>query len=158
MLDLLSLVSFCAPHIAANTMVSLIQTESSGNPLVVNDNTNKTAYFPKDTKEAVLLSYVLLKKGQNLDFGLTQLNIKNARKFNLTLNKLFDPCENIKYGALILSENFKLTSRNTDNKQAALLQALSMYNSGNPHRGFSNGYVKKVLDRAKVININPNKY
>lgn len=155
MLNLIALVTLCAPNVAPQTMMSIIKTESANNPLVINDNTNKTSYKPKDKEEAVLLSYVLIKKGHNLDFGLTQVNLSNAKKSHLSLNSLFDPCENIKAGAKILTDNFAMTSKMNENEQVALLKAFSMYNTGNPHRGFHNGYVGKIVGNAKLINISP---
>lgn len=155
MINLIALVTLCAPNVAPHTMMSIIKTESANNPLVINDNTNKTSYKPKSKREAVLLGYLLIKKGHNLDFGLTQVNLSNAKKFHLSLNKLFDPCENIKVGAKILTDNFLITSKTTKNEQVALLKAFSMYNTGNPHRGFRNGYVGKIIENAKIINISP---
>lgn len=155
MLNLIDLVTLCAPNVSPQTMMSIIKTESANNPLVINDNTNKTSYKPKNKEEAIFLSYVLIKKGHNLDFGLTQVNLSNAKKFHLSLNSLFDPCENIKAGAKILTDNFAITSKTNENEQVALLKAFSMYNTGNQHRGFGNGYVKKILGNAKIINISP---
>lgn len=156
MLDLISLAALCAPNVATDTMVSIIKTESNGNHLVINDNTTKSSYRPFTKDDAINLSYVLIKKGHNIDFGLTQINLVNAKKFHLTLNNLFDPCENIKVGAKILTENFIRTSRENTNEQIALLKAVSMYNTGSSHKGFANGYVKKVIGNAKIIKIPPN--
>jgi type IV secretion system protein VirB1 len=155
MLNLIALVTLCAPNVAPNTMMSIIKTESANNPFVINDNTNQTSYKPKDKEEAILLSYMLIKKKHNLDFGLTQVNLSNAKKFHLSLNKLFDPCENIQIGAKILTENFVLASKTNKNEQVALLKAFSMYNTGNPHRGFRNGYVGKIIGNSKFIDIPP---
>lgn len=155
MLDLITLVTVCATNIAPKTMITIIKTESANNPLVISDNTSRTSYAPKNKQEAVLLSYILIKKGHNLDFGLTQVNLSNAKKFHLSLNNLFDPCENIKAGANILTNNFAIASKTDENKQVALLKAFSMYNTGNPHRGFHNGYVEKIIGNAKTINIPP---
>ena len=72
--------------------------------------------------DAINISFILIKKGHNLDFGLIQINLVNAKKFHLTLNNLFDPCENIKVGAKILTDNFIKTSRENSNEQIALLK------------------------------------
>ncbi|WP_161998012.1 lytic transglycosylase domain-containing protein [Silvanigrella paludirubra] len=153
MIDLISLVKECSPHVAPETMLTIIRTESSGNHLVVNDNTTKTSYKPKTKEEAVNLSYVLIKNGHNLDFGLTQINLINAKKFKLTLNKIFDPCENIKHGAKIFTQAFLNASKVTNNEQYALLKAFSTYNTGNPHKGFKNGYVNKIIENASKIKV-----
>ena len=155
MLDLVALVSLCAANVAPQTMLSIIKTESANNPLIINDNTSKTSYVPKTKNEAILLAYMLIKKGHNPDFGLTQINLANAKRFHLTLNNLFEPCENIKIGARILTNNFVTTSKSNANEQVALLKAISMYNTGNAHKGFRNGYVAKIVGNAKVINILP---
>ena len=157
MIDIITLVKECAPNVAPETMLAIIKTESNNNFLVINDNTAKTTYKPKSKEEAVTLSYVLIKKGHNLDFGLTQINLVNAKKFKLTLNKLFDPCENIKNGAKIITNAYLSASKTTDNEQFALLKAFSTYNTGNPHKGFKNGYVNKIIENASKLEVNPNK-
>ncbi len=155
MLDLFSIAALCAPNVATDTILSIIKTESNGNHLVINDNTTRSSYKPVTKDDAINISFILIKKGHNLDFGLMQINLVNAKKFHLTLNKLFDPCENIKVGSKILTDNFIKTSRENSNEQIALLKAVSMYNTGSSHKGFSNGYVKKVLGNAKIIKIPP---
>lgn len=157
MIELLELVKNCAPNIAPKTMLTIIKTESNGNSLVINDNTSKVTYKPKDKEEAINIAFILLKMKHNLDIGLTQINTTNAKKMHLTLNRLFDPCENIKVGALILSKNFESELKKTSNEQIALLNAISMYNTGNTHKGFTNGYVSKVLNNSKKIMISSEK-
>lgn len=157
MLELYNLVQECAPNIAPQTMLSIIKTESNNNPFVINDNTTKTTYFPKSKKEAVSVGYVLIKQKHSLDFGLTQVNIFNARKYHSTLNSLFDPCINIKLGAKILTDNFLRENAKSNDEQIALLKSFSRYNTGNPHSGFSNGYVEKVLKNAVFIKVSPSK-
>jgi type IV secretion system protein VirB1 len=157
MIELHELVKNCAPNVAPKTMLTIIKTESNGNPYIINDNTNKVTYRPKDKEEAINISFILLKMKHNLDLGLMQINSTNAKKMHLTLNNLFNPCDNIKTGALILSNNFRFELKKTSNEQLALLNAISMYNTGNSHKGFTNGYVSKVLKNSKQIILPPNK-
>lgn len=145
------LVKQCAPNIAPETMLAIIKTESNNNFLVINDNTLKKAHFPKTKEEAINLSYVLIKKGHNLDFGLTQINLANAKKYKLTLNNIFNPCINIKYGAKIITDAYFLALKTTNDEQMTLLKALSTYNTGSQEKGFINGYVLKVIKNTPIF-------
>ncbi|RYZ75121.1 MAG: hypothetical protein EOP04_33745, partial [Proteobacteria bacterium] len=63
---------------------------------------------------------------------------------------------NIRVGSEILKANYDRATDNFGSGQDALKAALSAYNTGNFHSGFSNGYVGKyygekiVLKRVKV--------
>ena len=156
MLDLVSLVKECAPQVSVSTMLAVIKTESNGQPFIINDNSIKKSFVFNDKNKAIETAYILIRKNHNLDFGLTQINLKNAQKYHLTLNEIFDPCENIKFGGLILTNAYLKNSKNNDS-QSALLKSFSVYNTGNSHKGFTNGYVGKVVDNATVIQIPPHK-
>ena len=156
MLDLVTLVKICAPQVEPSTMLAVIKTESRGQPFIINDNSIKKSFVFNDKNKAIEFSYSLIQKKHNLDFGLTQINLKNAQKYHLTLNRVFDPCENIKYGGLILTNAYLKNSKN-NGEQVALLKSFSVYNTGNTHKGFTNGYVGKVVNNATVIQIPPHK-
>lgn len=152
MLDLVTLVKECAPQVSPSTMLAVVKTESNGHPFIINDNSLKKIFDFENKEDAIKASYILVKKGHNLDFGLTQINLKNAQKFHLTLNKIFDPCENIKYGGLILTNSYIRNSKK-DDSQTALLKSFSAYNTGNNSKGFRNGYVDKVIENSAIIQI-----
>src|SRR3546814_3307953 len=62
---------------------------------------------------------------------------------------LFDPCTNIAAAGAVLSGNYH-SVRAGLHPQRALRIALSMYNTGSQSRGFSNGYVGRVVGNAGV--------
>jgi hypothetical protein len=60
------------------------------------------------------------------DFGLYQINEKNLAKLGLTYQSVMDPCE--------------------ASRAAATWYCIpSIYNTGNCHDGFTNGYVRRVV-------------
>lgn len=64
------------------------------------------------------------------------------------MEQALDPCTNLKLGAAILSENYRLAANKFGAGQRALQAAISAYNTGNHIGGFQNGYVQKVLAAA----------
>jgi len=54
----------------------------------------------------------------------------------------------LKYGAQILTENYKTAFAKYRNEDQALDAALSAYNTGDFENGITNGYVNKVIDQA----------
>src|SRR5699024_1664981 len=63
---------------------------------------------------------------------------------------VFDPCTNLKAAQTVLSECYGRALKRYSDPQQAVRAALSCYNTGNFDRGFSNGYVGKVLAEAGV--------
>jgi type IV secretion system protein VirB1 len=61
-----------------------------------------------------------------IDYGLLQINSANFTWLGVTAESVMDACTNIRAGA-------------------AVLTAVSRYNTGDPQRGFTNGYVRKVV-------------
>ena len=68
----------------------------------------------------------------------------------MTVADAFNPCKSINAGARVLQTAFTQPAPGQDT-QPALLQAISRYNTGNPTRGFTNGYVDKVVASAEKI-------
>ncbi|RLM49163.1 hypothetical protein DVK02_17945 [Halobellus sp. Atlit-31R] len=66
----------------------------------------------------------------------------------MTVENAFDACNNIRVGALILSDCFTRALPRYSDPQAALRAALSCYQSGNFSTGFRTGYVQKVVAAA----------
>lgn len=69
------------------------------------------------------------------------------KALGLTWDNVFDPCTNIAAAGAVLSGNYHSVRANL-HPQRALRIALSMYNTGSQSRGFSNGYVGKVVGNA----------
>lgn len=120
------LAASCAPGVAAETLSAIARTESSFDPFVIGDNTTRRSHRPQDQAEAIRTATTLLAAGHSLDLGIMQINNSNLNWVGLTVETAFDPCENIRAGATVLT-------------------AFSRYNTGSPTRGFRNGYVQRVV-------------
>lgn len=144
----------CAPEIAPQTVQRIIQVESGGNPLALNVNKlpKEQQPHPTNVDEAVKLTKFWIKLGYSVDAGLMQLNSQHYKRFGITsenMSSLFEPCNNIRYGARILMEAWESTDKAID-KSDRLLQTLSIYNTGDSSKGFQNGYVSRYSGK-KVI-------
>jgi len=151
MIDLLVLLQQCAPNVAPNTMQAIIRTESGFNPLALHVNGNaRLQRSPKTAAEAAAWSSWLIKQGYSVDMGLMQINSRNLTRLNLTPADVFDPCQNVRAGAAILTEQYGRATQTHGTGTKALLHAISAYNTGNFKDGFHNGYVAKVTHVSNV--------
>ncbi len=144
------LANQCAPWVAPQTLAAIVKTESSFNPLVININGGtKLERQPSSKEEAVITAKWLIEHGYNVDLGLGQVNSVNLSKTKLSVEDAFDACKNLAAAATILKWNYESAQQHTaGNEQSALMAAISAYNTGSYTRGFSNGYVKKVVNNA----------
>lgn len=142
---LLELSRKCAPQVAPTTMVTLIRTESRGNPLALGLNGARLRFQPRSESQAIAWVRYLDKHNYNYDVGLGQVNSNNIRKFKLKPEQLLDPCLNIKVSAYILTQNYLQAKKTVKDPQIALGRALSAYNTGSQYNGYSNGYIQRVL-------------
>lgn len=150
-MDFNTLVAECAPWVAPSTLAAIVRTESGFKPLAIGINGGaRLERQPANVSEAVATANWLIANGYNIDMGLGQVNSSNLAKTGLTVEHAFDPCKNLAAAATILTWNYQSASRKTSNQQAALHAALSAYNTGSFTRGFSNGYVGKVIRNAQV--------
>ena len=143
--DLMQLSKKCSPQVAPITMVTLVKTESKGNPLALGLNGARLLYQPKNESQAVAWVRYLDQHDYNFDVGLGQVNIKNIRKFKLKPEQLLNPCFNLQVSAYILTQNYISAKKTTNDPQLALGRALSQYNTGNQSSGYSNGYIQRIL-------------
>src|SRR3546814_382226 len=104
---------------------------------------------PTSREQAVALARHYIGKGHSVDLGLGQINSRNMKALGLTWDNVFDPCTNIAAAGAVLSGNYH-SVRAGLHPQRALRIALSMYNTGSQLRGFSNGYVGRVVGNAGV--------
>jgi type IV secretion system protein VirB1 len=72
-----------------------------------------------------------------------QVNSRNLVALGMTVERVLDPCTNIRSGAAILAADYAEAARRYGEGQAALQAALSAYNTGDFSRGFGNGYVAR---------------
>ncbi len=154
MTDWTPMIQQCAPEVALSTMQAVIRTESGFNPNALNVNGKaRLARQPRSRTEAASWAQWLIARGYSVDMGLMQINSANLARLGLNANTIFEPCRNLQAGASILVNNYKRARLKTDNSHAALLKAISAYNTGNFHGGFRNGYVARVT-QAPVVSPN----
>jgi type IV secretion system protein VirB1 len=146
---LFALASQCAPIVAPETVLAIIQTESSGEPFALNVNGERQPARQNSAAEAVATARRYVAAGYSVDLGLGQINSRNMRWLGLTWETVFDPCTNVAALARVLTTNYNAVKAGRD-PQSALRVALSMYNTGSQTRGFRNGYVAKVASNAGV--------
>lgn len=103
---------------------------------------------PRGRDQAVSWARWLQANGYRFDAGTAQVHSLNFEKYGLTVESAFDPCANIRAGALILSDCYARAIPKYKNEQVALRAALSCYQSGNYSTGFRTGYVSKVVNAA----------
>ena len=150
-IDVLPYIQQCAPKVAPSTMLAIIKTESRGNPLAIGVNRkHRLLRQPKNIQQALAWVDYLDKHGHNFDVGLGQVNIRNIRKYGYKPAEMLEPCKNLRVASDILYKNYHKALTGSKNKNHALHKALSAYNTGNYKRGFSNGYVQKVLVNGRV--------
>lgn len=144
------LATACGPTVHVDTLASVARTESRFNTLAIGDNNTGRSYAPATPEQAVALATTLLRQGHSIDLGLMQVNSKNLRGLRMSVADTFDACKSIAAGARVLVEGYRHPGDGSDT-QPALLRALSHYNTGNPVRGFANGYVRRVQYSAQQI-------
>lgn len=147
----LSFIAACAPaNVAPQTIAAIIKVESGGDPLVLHINAGADGVLIHPTGLANALSIVrrATSAGASVDIGLMQVNTANVGKLGYTIAQMFDPCTNIKAGAMVLSADYSGALGVAPAGQKALQAALSAYNTGNYHSGFINGYVAHYYGAA----------
>ena len=146
----LGLAAQCAPNVAPETIAAVVRTESQDNELAINVNglARKVAQ-PVSVAQAIEVARSYVAKGYSVDLGLGQINSRNMKALGLTWDTVFEPCTNIAAAGAVLSGNYH-SVRAGLHPQRALRIALSMYNTGSQSRGFSNGYVGRVVGNAGI--------
>jgi type IV secretion system protein VirB1 len=149
--QILSIFLACAPNVAPSTMHSIMGQESSGNEFAIGVNGDeRLARQPNSRAEAIAWARWLLANGRSFGAGLMQIDTQNWKRFGLTPETVFEPCTNVRVSGYILTDNYTRAMKLYGPGNTALLAAISAYNTGDFHRGFSNGYVGKVLAKAGV--------
>jgi type IV secretion system protein VirB1 len=140
----------CSNKVAASTMKAIIKTESRGNPFAIGINGRfYLSYQPRNYKQAYLWLEYLEKHNYNIDIGIAQININNVHKYGYKAVDMLNPCTNIQLANMILQKYFKEFKKHNISDNQALFMAISAYNTGNYQKGFTNGYVKKVVNNAR---------
>ena len=144
-----ALASQCAPNVAPQTVLAIVQTESQGRPFAINVNGGSQPLAQANAASAVETAQRYIAVGYSVDLGLGQINSRNMRWLGLTWETVFDPCTNIAALGRVLTQNYSASIPGRD-PQSALRIALSLYNTGSASRGFRNGYVAKVVGNAGI--------
>lgn len=144
----------CAPNVAPETIDQIVKVESSYNEFAINVNLFKGQPYPSFQQPTDLISAVsivqdALSKGHSIDIGLMQINTNNLDFLGLSIIETFDPCINVAAGGALLTGFYKRSVAKMGEGQQALLSALSMYNTGSPIKGFTNGYIDLFLKNAR---------
>lgn len=141
----LALALRCAPSVAPETLLAVARAESRLDPLAIGVNGGaRPGRAGLDSDGAVASARRRLARGENLDLGLAQINSANMARLGLSLDTVFDPCRNLAAAARVLREDYRPVREDGSDTQVALRDALSRYNTGDPRRGFRNGYVARV--------------
>lgn len=169
----LEMMAACAPNVAPATLERIIAVESRGEPLALNVNTKwvtvqdkngdqvmtvdadgktkperkkvafKSPIEVKTKQDAVTVAYMAIDAGHSVDLGYMQVNSKNLSALGYTVEDMFDPCKNLAAGARVLTAFYSAALPKYPGKQAALIAALSAYNTGDFEKGLTNGYLAR---------------
>ena len=140
-----ALAERCAPWVHPATLNAVVRHESRGNPFAIGVNGGRLERQPTSKSEAVATARWLQANGYDFDAGLGQINVRNLKRLNMTVEEVFEPCPNLRASGLILANCYERASRKSGKGAMALQAALSCYNTNDLRRGLSNGYVGKVL-------------
>ncbi len=144
---LLSLSLACAPQVHPDTALRLVKHESGNNPFAIGINgPYKLSSQPQSKAQAVATAKMLVNAGLSIDMGLGQINSRNLSWLGLTLDTVFDPCQNMRAMQMVLLRGYEKAIKVHGPGQKALAAAISTYNTGHPERGLRNGYVAAVYN------------
>ncbi len=149
---MMALAQTCAPSVAASTLLAVAQAESGFEPLAIGVNGRRPIQIIATSKAgAVATAERLVAAGGAPDLGIAQISVRNLAGLGLSVEGAFDPCRNLAASARVLAAGYDRAEPQPGSEQAALRTALSYYNTGDPQRGFRNGYVAKVTAAAGRI-------
>jgi type IV secretion system protein VirB1 len=151
MLSFQALASTCAPSVHVRTLSAVVRAESAVHPYAIHINGRRSlSRHPSTERDAVDLAEKLLGRGERIDVGLGQISSGNVKRLGLSLEQAFNPCENLRAAALVLTSCYERGVAVFGEGQAALHAALSCYNTGSLVNGFKNGYVRRVVAKAAL--------
>ena len=147
-----ALAASCSPSVASPTLAAVAKVESGFDPLAIGVNgTTRQQLHPANLADAISTATRLLKAGRNIDLGLAQINSDNLGRLGLSVGRAFDACANLEASGRVLLTAYAGAPARGDGTGLAVLQALSVYNTGRADRGFRNGYVAKVATAAAAL-------
>src|SRR3990167_7991228 len=106
--EALTVVAQCAPAVAPETLLSVVQVESRFDPLAIGVNGKPRVSVSAATpKEAAAKASALIAAGRSIDLGLAQINSKNLGWLGLSVEAAFDPCRNLAAAARVLQAGYE---------------------------------------------------
>jgi type IV secretion system protein VirB1 len=145
-----ALAARCAPSVPEWMLSAVARTESNFHPWILHDNTARVSDDPPSLTAAKTEAAAWMATGHSVDLGLMQINNSNLPALGMTVDDALDPCASLAAGAAVLRAAYG-AGPVKDGQQAALLMALSIYNTGSPLKGIMNGYARSVMRNASAI-------
>jgi type IV secretion system protein VirB1 len=138
LLQVSSLVHTCAPGVAPETMIAIVEVESGGDPFFISVVGAKLKVLPANAVEAVEAAQQLEALGKTFSVGIAQLPAKDLAKLGLTYEQAFDPCENLKAASRKLVSCYQKAKKRSAfvEDQTALSDAISCFKFGNFKKGY----------------------
>lgn len=156
--EFIQLAESCARPVPAATLLAVARTESSLHPWALSVNRPRAlarasgvegvahlARQPRSQAEAIRWAKELVARGIPVSLGLLQVSSEHLTRFGVTIEAAFEPCTNVKLGALVLSYHYREARGQGGVTNVPLADALSRYNTGNSSLGHRNGYVGRVF-------------
>ncbi len=145
--DFAGLAARCAPGVPVWVLRGVARTESDFHPWMLHDNSTHASASPVSLAAAEAQAATWMARGHSVDLGLMQINSANLPALGMTIGEALDPCASLAGGAAVLRAAYG-TGPVPTRQQAALLMALSIYNTGSPLKGIMNGYARRVMRHA----------
>ena len=145
--DFAGLAVRCTPGVPVRVLRGVAYTESNFDPWMLHDNSIHASASPASLAAAVAQATTWIAKGHSVDLGLMQINSANLPALGMTIGEALDPCASLAGGAAVLRAAYGAGPVGSG-QQAALLMALSIYNTGSPVKGIMNGYARRVMRHA----------
>lgn len=150
-LEFVVLAQQCAPNVHHQTLAALANIESSFNPYAIGVVGGRLSRQPQTKAEAIEIVNYMMARNIKFSAGLIQVFRPNWAKYGLTVETVFDPCQNLAKGSAIFLECFdRVPNGNNMPMQMRLKFSASCYNSGNYTTGFRNGYVNQFVRMANA--------
>lgn len=138
----IEMILACTIGVSPVTVQDIVEVESGGDPLALNINGIGQEHA-QDVSDGIRQAHAAIDAGRSVDMGYMQVNSTTASALGYSVEQMFDPCTNLKAGAEVLKKGYEQASSSQGGGQRALQTALSLYNTGDPERGFANGYVAR---------------
>lgn len=139
-MTILQLIATCAPLIHPDTAFAIMSEESRLNQFAIGVVGGYISQ-PRNLTDALSAVTQLEQEGKNYSLGLMQVNKNNFKKYGVTAEQMFTPCDNLKIAEKILADCYR--------RGGSVNDALSCYYSGNFTRGYKRdfrgtSYVERV--------------